>query len=131
MTIEIKEKAIEILEPEGDIVAAILFGSFATGHSSEESDVDIAVIVSSALELELQFELQEKLSEALKRRVDLLQINSNLSLVLRNEIARDGKELFSKDPNVSLNFFIKSPQLYADLMFTRASLEDSYIEKAL
>jgi len=54
-----------------------------------------------------------------------------LSLVLRNEVARTGKLIFTKDDARALEFQIRAPQQYEDLMRLREGLEDAYIERSL
>ena len=73
MTIEeIKAIILPILEKQG-VSRASLFGSFATGEESSESDIDILVEIKSRMSL-LDFSgLKIELEEALGKKVDLVE----------------------------------------------------------
>ena len=71
-----------------------LFGSYAKGTASEQSDVDL--LVSMPVDGLKFFELLERLREGLKKKVDLLdtaQLRNNEILV--QEILKDGIKIYS------------------------------------
>ena len=70
-----------------------LFGSYAKGKETEQSDVDL--LVSVPLDGLRFYELVETLRENLKKKVDLLdvsQLNNNPSLL--QEILKDGVKIY-------------------------------------
>lgn len=70
-----------------------LFGSYAKGKETEQSDVDL--LVSVPLDGLKFYELVETLRERLRKRVDLLdvsQLNNNPSLM--REILKDGIKIY-------------------------------------
>ena len=50
---EISKRAIEVLGQHISVLAAYVFGSHATGGADEDSDIDLAVFVEEAEELDL------------------------------------------------------------------------------
>lgn len=76
-----------------DVEYCYLFGSYAKGKATEESDVDL-LISSSASGMEF-YDLTEALREGLKKKVDVLncdQLAGNPDLV--NEILKDGIKIY-------------------------------------
>ncbi len=76
-----------------DIEYCYLFGSYAKGKASEQSDIDLLISTSvSGMEF---FELVEILRETLQKKVDVLkleQLSENPDLI--KEILRDGKKIY-------------------------------------
>ncbi len=75
-----------------------LFGSYAKGTATENSDVDLLVATSvSGIQF---YDLVELLREELKKNVDVLnleQLNGNLELM--NEILKDGIKIYGQQEN--------------------------------
>ncbi len=89
---QIKETCIEVFA-DYDVEYCYLFGSYAKGKANEQSDVDL--LVSANVSGMRFFELVEELREALKKKVDLLDINQlkdNPDLI--HEILKDGVKLY-------------------------------------
>jgi predicted nucleotidyltransferase len=131
-TKEIISKVTNVLRKQPKVLAAILYGSVSSGkYLKTESDVDIAIIPNGELTVEDKLKINEVLNTNMNRDVDIVFISSNLSLILRNEIALQGYLLFSRNKDVTDEFFIKTPQLYEDFMYYRRPLEESYIKRKL
>lgn len=76
-----------------DVNYAYLFGSYAIGKATESSDVDL--LISGTVSGMKFYELVEELREALKKKVDLLnveQLKDNLPLT--DEILKDGIKVY-------------------------------------
>lgn len=76
----------------------ILFGSYAKGIATGKSDVDL--LVSGDVSGLRFFGMAERLREALKKRVDVLdvkQLTGNPELI--NEILRDGVKIYEQRKN--------------------------------
>lgn len=89
---EIKNQCLKVFEDK-DVEFAYLFGSYAKGTATENSDVDI--LVSTTITGLDYYELVETLRENLKKKVDLLnisQLNNNQKLV--QEILKDGVKIY-------------------------------------
>lgn len=76
-----------------DVSFCYLFGSYAKGYATENSDIDLLIDTSvSGLQF---FDLIETLREQLKKKIDLLdikQLENNLSLT--SEILKDGIKIY-------------------------------------
>ena len=80
---KIKPRIVNILKKEG-VKKAAIFGSYATGKQKPSSDIDIVIEPSKGMGFRFAG-LQIKLSDALKRKVDLLSY-SGLSPYLKKKI---------------------------------------------
>ena len=88
----IKEKCQNIF-PSYDVSYCYLFGSYAKGKATEESDVDL--LVSMPLDGLKFYELVEVLRETLKKKVDLLDarhISENRDLL--ENILKEGIKIY-------------------------------------
>ncbi len=84
---EIKEKAVPILRSAGARKAA-LFGSYARGEETPESDVDILADFPIDTNLFRIGGVQYQLQEALGRKVDLVQYIA-IKPLIRPSIVKD------------------------------------------
>lgn len=93
LTIDTIKKVCSSVLGEYDVEYAILFGSYAKGTANEKSDVDLLISTSvSGLKF---YEIVENLRIALKKKVDLLDLNQvNNNPELLNEILRDGVKVY-------------------------------------
>ncbi len=72
---EIKKKVVPILKKEGATRAA-LFGSYVSGEAKGNSDIDILVDLPKGKSLFDFVGIQQKLEEALGRKVDLVEYST-------------------------------------------------------
>lgn len=91
----VDRRIIEMLERHPEVVGAYLFGSRARGDETEMSDLDLAVLCDSALELERLIELQDELEHACGGSVDLVDA-ARASPFLALDIVR-GERIFERD----------------------------------
>lgn len=80
-----------------DARAAWLFGSAATGHWREGSDIDLAVSMPRPFTASARMAAMEKMIAALGIEVDLLDFNQ-MHTVMQVQIIDTGHLLFSQDP---------------------------------
>lgn len=76
-----------------DIEYCYLFGSYAKGKATEQSDVDL--LIATSISGMLFYDLVESVREGLKKKVDVLkseQLNGNPDLM--NEILKDGVKIY-------------------------------------
>jgi len=71
----IKQKIINIIKKTG-IKRAGIFGSFARGESKKSSDIDILVEPTKKMSYFEIIQLEEKLKNALNRKIDLVTYKS-------------------------------------------------------
>ncbi len=83
----IKEKSLPELKKAG-VLRSALFGSFARGEASQESDIDILVELPDEKTLFDLIELEENLESALGRKVDVVTYRS-LHHLLRKQVLRE------------------------------------------
>jgi predicted nucleotidyltransferase len=105
-------------------VAIYLFGSHATGTSSRESDVDLAVLAPAPLADEERWHRAQTLAVALGRDVDLVDLRL-ASAVMRVQVIDSGKLLFESDASQRQQFEAIALSDYARLNEERKGiLED-------
>lgn len=93
LTIEQIKKICTDVFKKYDVGYCYLFGSYAKGIATENSDVDI-LIETSASGMKF-YDLVESIREALHKKVDVLnreQLNGNPELI--NEILKDGIKIY-------------------------------------
>ena len=89
---QIKERCIKVLETY-DVEYCYLFGSYAKDKATPVSDVDL--LVSAGIKGLKFYGLVEDLRVALKKRVDVLDINQlKDNLNLTEEILKDGLKIY-------------------------------------
>lgn len=91
----VERRIIEVLARHPEIVGAYLFGSRAHGDETEASDLDLAVLCDTAMELERLIELQDELESASDQSVDLIDL-AGASAFLALDVIR-GERIFERD----------------------------------
>lgn len=109
---------VNYLATQPDVLAAYLFGSYATGDARLESDVDVAVLLSGADDFE-RFERRLRLigevEVALGRRpVDVIVLNDAPPL-LAHQVLKHGQLIFEHDRAARVEFEVRAGKIYADL----------------
>ncbi|MDN5332067.1 MAG: uncharacterized protein PWP45_1292 [Tepidanaerobacteraceae bacterium] len=116
---DILTKAIErlpaIFEKKPEIVAAYIYGSFATGKTTDLSDIDIAVLLRDKGSLELQLELIGDIAEALKTDDFDLVILNDCPPYMQYEVVSSGKIIYEKDREARCEFQVRALQRYFDV----------------
>jgi uncharacterized protein len=87
-----KEKIIEICE-RNDIEFCAVFGSFARGEATEESDIDLLVRFSKPIGWAF-YGIADELEETLGRKVDLA--TENMISRIRENVMRDLQVIYEK-----------------------------------
>ena len=108
-----------LLKNEERILVAYLFGSYARKIQTSQSDVDIAVLLSSVPEniLEYYLYLTNRLAKVLESDVDLIILNA-ASPLLKYQVIKYGKLLYSRKEEARVTFEARAQSEYLD--FSRA-----------
>jgi predicted nucleotidyltransferase len=112
------EALVNCLAAQPDVLAAYLFGSYATGKARPESDVDVAVLLSGTDEME-RFErrlrLMGEVEEALGRRSADVVVLNDAPPLLAHQVLMHGRLIFERDRAGRVEFEVRTGKIYADL----------------
>ncbi len=107
----------EVLLQRQEVVAAYLFGSFATGRERPDSDVDVAVLLDAQVPHRddplYRLNLMASLTERLHCTVDVVILN-DAPLVLRHQVLTYGERILETDRVQRVAYEVRSFQLYFD-----------------
>ena len=110
---KLKSKELKNYLSKLDINNALVFGSIITDNFNEESDVDIAIFVTSKLTIKEILKLELFLEDLLERNIDVIDLNSdNLDIFIKIDILNDGKSIYTTDNNKFLEKFIEKVDWY-------------------
>lgn len=104
----------DILIEYEDIIFAYIFGSYAKDNMRIDSDIDIAIYLIGNIDTYEYLDMKMKLSEALKREVDLVILNDATPL-LRYEIYKSNILLFTHDKAMENKYKVKTLFEYNDM----------------
>jgi len=100
--------------------AVYLFGSQATGEATEESDVDLALLLAAPLPPEQRWQLSGDLADRLGKEVDLIDLR-RASTVFQHQIVTTGERLWHRGSD-SDEFELTVQSEYWDLAIQRRAL---------
>jgi predicted nucleotidyltransferase len=104
-----------------NFLLVFLFGSIARGFSTDESDVDIAIMFERVPDLFELNDLREQLSRCAGKEVDLITLNT-ASPIIKMQVLRYGL-LIKKDEREYNEFFVSTVREYSDLKYVRKEIE--------
>ena len=93
---EIKKKIRPICE-KYNVRALFLFGSYARGEATEESDVDFHLVSDRDIDLFKMIGLRLDLEEVLKKEVDLISQISEDSKIFKKYYERDAVLIYESE----------------------------------
>jgi len=116
-------KLKDYLSSRAEVIAAYLFGSYASGRLRPGSDIDIAVLFDMSVDsgkygfmrLKIMNELIGRLSF---HAIDVAILN-RASPLLSHEVLKRGVLLFSKDEKQRLGYMVKATGRYLDTIHLR------------
>ena len=111
---------INILKDETSCTDIVIFGSFALGTQNSESDIDIAIRTDKEISKRDIFELSNKLSDILKRDIDLVDLKQ-IQDGFRYEILINGETIYTKD---AINFEYYKLDMYREYLELNESRQD-------
>lgn len=114
---------VEKIKQEG-VVLAYLFGSQVSGFTHRESDVDIAVLLSSKINPDKYFEKSLELARLFKEvypgRERQATILNQAPSLLKAQVLKNGQLLFCADESTRINFQLDTLHGYEDTKPLRA-----------
>lgn len=121
----------EIFRGDERILVAYLFGSKARGIQTPESDTDVAVLLSALPEdaLDYYLGLVDRLSRVVGSPVDLVFLN-DAPLLLRHQVIKHGRVLFSKDEAARVEWETRSVKEYMDFKPRSDEYDETFLEEA-
>jgi predicted nucleotidyltransferase len=108
-----------------DFLLVFLFGSFARGLNTDESDIDVAIMFEKVPDFYELSDLQEQLSGHVGKEVDIVILNT-ASPVLKMQVLRYGL-LIKKDTRTYNDFYVNTLNEYDDLKYFRKEIEDNIL----
>jgi predicted nucleotidyltransferase len=95
----------------------VLFGSSATGRLTEHSDVDLLVRLDHghAVDPSEREQFIAAAARACRREIDLVIEQPTTSVILRREVAAEGRPLFERTPGAFRYFVVDAVRAYVDL----------------
>lgn len=124
---QILETLRERLLEREDINLAFIFGSYVSGHISDESDLDIAILFKQIPDLATVTRIRDDISDAFKRDVDIVVLNES-SPIIRMQVLKNGVIAVNRDRSIYNNFFVKTIKEYDDLKRIRKETEDNLLK---
>lgn len=114
----------QIFENDKRILLVYLFGSRSMNRETRESDVDIGLLLSELPGdlLDYYLYLVDRLSGELRSPVDLVLLNT-ASPLLKHQVVKNGKVLYSRDQRTRVEFEARSESEYLDLWCNSGELK--------
>lgn len=103
-----------------------LFGSFARGFSTDESDVDVAIMFRKVPDFFGLNALKDQLSRCAGKEVDILTLNT-ASPIIKMQVLRYGL-LVKTDKRAYNDFFVSTLREYYDLKYLRREIEENLLK---
>ena len=83
----------DVIRSQFGVTSLRLFGSVARDEQTDNSDIDVCVVMKPNLILHIR--LKRFLEELLECNVDIIREHKNMNETLKREIERDGIEILS------------------------------------
>ena len=97
-----------------EVDAIVLFGSYARGRETAESDIDIAIKPIKKIEKNELLKIQENIEDAIGIDVHLINLNS-IEEDFRYDILITGKTLYAKDEVQFIEYKLRAYSDYLEL----------------
>jgi predicted nucleotidyltransferase len=120
-------KLRQYFKDKEDASLVFIFGSIVSGHITEQSDVDIAVLFSHKPKFQEILNTTDEVCRAIGREIDLVVLNDS-SPIIRMQVLKNGKLIKSKSHAVYNDFFIKALKEYDDLKYIRREAEKNILK---
>jgi uncharacterized protein len=116
IAVDVLESIEEFCRSKHVIVAAYVFGSSATGKDRCGSDIDIAIMISTAMDGLERVRLETNLSNVLGKDVDLV-IFDRASPLLQHQILKYGRLVYEANPKERVRQETVARRRYLESLF--------------
>jgi len=125
-----KEKIGEFFKQIPHIVSIDLFGSYAEGTATEQSDIDLAILFEGgqAPNPLTLIEWREDLSTVLGKETDLVCLNDS-SPILGMQVYQHRKALLVNDSSKRDQYYMRLLKEYVELKERRAPMEQNLLKR--
>ncbi|MEE8303070.1 MAG: nucleotidyltransferase domain-containing protein [Candidatus Tectomicrobia bacterium] len=121
---EIRAALRNVLGQYPQIKIAYVFGSAARDRVTETSDIDVAVAADTRLSLDTRLELAAQFSQAVRRDVDLIDLQNVSGIILQQSLCR-GEVVLQQDSGLHAQLIKRLWFNQADMMpYTRRILAE-------
>ncbi len=86
-----------------DVEAIYLFGSFASNQQTDESDVDLALVLPNPIDKLTLFNITQEIAASISRDIDLIDLRDT-PLDFKFEIISTGTLIFCKNSEQTLRY---------------------------
>ena len=108
-----------------DFLLVFLFGSFTKGFTTDESDVDVAIMFEKAPDFYELSDLKDQLSRCVGKEVDIVILNTAFPII-KMQVLKYGM-LVKKHSRAYNDFFVSTLNEYADLKYLRKDIEKNIL----
>jgi len=122
----LKENLEEFSLQQENFLLVFLFGSFARGFGTDESDVDVAIMFEKVPDFYELCDLKDQLSRRVGKEVDIVRLNT-ASPIIRMQVLRYGL-LVKRDKRTYNDFFVSTLREYYDLKYVRKEIEENLLK---
>jgi len=126
MLSRLKENLEEFSVQQDNFLLVFLFGSFARGFGTDESDVDVAIMFKKVPDFFGLSDLKDQLSRRAGKEVDILTLNT-ASPIIKMQVLRYGV-LVKRDKRTYNDFFVSTFNEYNDLKYVRKEIEENLLK---
>ena len=110
--------------------AVYAYGSFARGDEWPDSDIDLAVLMPPGQAMPDRLGLMSNVAQRIGHDVDLADLRRT-GLDLAMEVIRDGRPLWVRQPDATLQWEVQQMADYADFQPRRAAILRAYLHEPL
>ncbi len=126
---EIKNTITKILNNKFNCDAIIIFGSYARGTQTNESDIDIAIKVDRNITKKEIFETSNELEDKFNKQIDLINLDTIENDGFKYEILINGEIIYCKDSYKFDLYKLDAFREYLDLNESRKKIIDEIKNK--
>lgn len=125
----IKKLFRESLKENPGIASVYVFGSFVSGRTTEESDLDVGIVfqANAIPSSQALFDMRLQLSKLIAIPIDLVCLNT-VSPILGMQVLRKGEMILNLNPHATNEYVIRLVNSYDDLKRVRKPIEEHLLK---